>query len=91
MRYRLFWSVLLSALLVFPVIAAEPSRTDFDAVVAERCVKCHTRERIDAAISRGDNWQEIEKKMLRFGAIINPRESEVMGVFWKKPAQPAGK
>ncbi|MBW6511385.1 MAG: hypothetical protein K0A93_04595 [Desulfuromonadaceae bacterium] len=91
MKYRLLWSVLLSALFVCPVIAAEPSRTEFDAVVAERCVKCHPRERIDAAISRGDNWAEIEKKMLRFGAVINPRDSEVMGVFWKKPVQPRGK
>lgn len=84
MTRPLFLLALLAILTALPALAAEPSRAEFDEVIAARCVQCHTRERIDAAIARGDNWQEIQEKMLRFGAVINPRDKEVMGVFWNK-------
>ena len=85
MTRPLFLTLLLAALTVVPALADEPTRAEFDEVITTRCLKCHTRERIDAAIARGDNWQEIQEKMLRFGAVINPRDKEVMGVFWNKP------
>ena len=83
MRAVILFSFLLS-LSTVTATAAEPTRAEFDEIIKQRCVTCHTQERIDAAIAKGDNWPEIREKMIRFGAVLTPREVEVMGVFWNE-------
>lgn len=70
-----------------PLLAADQqiSQQDFDQVINTQCVKCHTRERIDAAIKRGDKIEEILEKMLRFGVKLNERDRSVLGTFWGQP------
>jgi hypothetical protein len=70
-----------------PVLAAEQSvsQEDFDRVINEQCVKCHTRERIDAALQKGDKLELILEKMLRFGVKLDERDRNVLGTFWGQP------
>lgn len=77
---------LLPALLVLLLAAgsvfAQGDFVEFQRILDSKCSKCHTRERIEQAIARGENFDEIMTKMLRFGAQLSDREKQVLGVFW---------
>jgi len=69
-----------------PLLAAESvNQEEFDQIINEQCVKCHTRDRIDQAIRNGDNVEAILEKMLRFGVKLNERDRNVLGTFWGEP------
>jgi len=70
-----------------PLLAAElnASQAEFDKIINEKCVRCHTRDRIDEAIKRGDKVEEILEKMIRFGVQLNERDRNVIGTFWGEP------
>ena len=61
------------------------NQAEFDAVIEQKCTICHTRERIDEALQRGDKIEEILEKMLRFGVNISERDQRVLGTFWGDP------
>lgn len=70
-----------------PLLAAEPAanQEEFNRIINEQCVKCHTRDRIDEAIRNGDNVEAILEKMLRFGVNLTERDRNVLGTFWGEP------
>ena len=51
-------------------------------IIEDRCTQCHTSERLEVAMQRGDNFAEIMTKMIRLGARIDRNEQEVLGIFW---------
>jgi len=51
-------------------------------IIQDRCTQCHTSERLEQAMQRGDNFDEIMTKMIRLGAKIDSKEQEVLGIFW---------
>ncbi|MBC7962447.1 MAG: cytochrome C [Steroidobacteraceae bacterium] len=53
-------------------------------IIARNCTKCHSRDRIDAALSAGKNMFIIQKVMEKRGAVLNAKEQEVLGIYWKK-------
>ena len=53
-------------------------------IIASNCTKCHSRDRIDAALSAGKNMLAIQKDMEKRGAVLNAKEQEVLGIYWKK-------
>jgi len=87
MTAKLAGLTLALTLAATTALAAEPRITakEFDAVIADKCVACHTRDRIDAAIKRGDKVEEILEKMLRFGVKLDERDRSVLGTFWGEP------
>ena len=53
-------------------------------VINQRCVTCHTSERIDAAMAAGKDMTQIQKLMEKKGVKLDSKEHEVLGIFWKQ-------
>lgn len=76
-------SVLMTALMLTAVCAAARIDTaEVQNIIQQRCTECHTPERLQQAMQRGDNFEEIMTKMIRLGLKIESKEQEVLGVFW---------
>jgi mono/diheme cytochrome c family protein len=92
-----FWGLLLVLCLNGSVTASEGDFVQFQKILDTKCSQCHTRVRIEDAMHRGENFNEIIEKMIRFGAQLSSQEQEVLGVFWNAPdtintaASPAGR
>ncbi len=74
---------LILALCVGNAYAVEGDFVKFQKILDDKCSQCHTRGRIEAAIQRGENLDEILQKMIRFGARLSAQEQQVLGVFWR--------
>jgi uncharacterized membrane protein len=57
------------------------------AIIGKKCTTCHTKDRIDAALSAGKDMKAIQRDMEKRGAVLNPTERDVLGIYWGK-AQP---
>ena len=53
-------------------------------VIATHCTRCHTSERIDAALKAGKDLGAIQKEMEQKGATLTTREREVLGIYWRQ-------
>jgi len=58
---------------------------DFQKVIDTRCTVCHTRERVDIAIKKRQNLEEIQQRMLEQGAVLSESDRRVLGTFWGNP------
>lgn len=54
------------------------------AIIDLRCTPCHSRDKIDIALSSGRDLSAIQKEMEKRGAKLNSNEREVLGIFWKQ-------
>ncbi len=71
-----------------PAFAQAPGDfVEFQRILNTKCSQCHTRVRIEQALQRGENLNEILQKMISFGAQLTAREKQVLGVFWKEQRQ----
>jgi len=71
----------------FPVFAQEETRgVKFRGeelkVIEEKCLVCHNRQRIDAAIKERQEMEQILRQMGKKGVILTDKEHRVMGHFW---------
>jgi uncharacterized membrane protein len=57
------------------------------AIIGKKCTTCHTKDRIDVALSAGKDMKAIQRDMEKRGATLNPSERDVLGIYWGK-AQP---
>jgi uncharacterized membrane protein len=53
-------------------------------VINKKCVTCHSSERIDAAMAAGKDMLKIQHVMEKKGALLDNKEHEVLGIFWKQ-------
>jgi len=53
-------------------------------ILESKCTACHTKDKIDLALSSGKDMNEIQKDMEKKGAILSTNEREVLGIFWKQ-------
>jgi len=53
-------------------------------VIEEKCLNCHNRERIDAAMKARRKMDRILARMEKKGVSLTDRERMVMGIYWKK-------
>ena len=53
-------------------------------VIEEKCLACHNRQRIDAAIRERREMEKIVKEMERKGAKLTEKDRSVIGHFWKQ-------
>lgn len=53
-------------------------------VIDNKCLKCHTSQRIEAALSAGKNMQMIQRRMEQKGVNLSADEQKVLGIFWKE-------
>ena len=77
----MLFALLLSSLTS---LAQQGDFVEFQRILDEKCSKCHTRVRIEQAMQRGDDLDQILKKMIRFGAQLSEKEQQVLGVFWRE-------
>jgi len=81
--------VLMTALMLTAVCAfAQSDTAEVQRIIQKHCAQCHTSERLEQAMLRGDNFDEIMSKMIRLGAKIDSKEQEVLGVFWTGQQSP---
>ncbi|PLY02965.1 MAG: hypothetical protein C0624_07290 [Desulfuromonas sp.] len=66
-----------------PITAREAEA--FERIIKQRCLLCHTRERIDDAIERRLPFEPIEKMMRARGASLTPDEQQTLQIFWGQP------
>lgn len=52
-------------------------------VIDNKCVSCHTSQRIEQALAAGKNMQEIQHRMEQKGVKLTANEQTVLGIFWK--------
>ncbi|HBA90079.1 MAG TPA: cytochrome C [Geobacter sp.] len=58
-------------------------------VIDNKCVKCHSSQRIEEAIAAGKNMQQIQQRMEQKGVKLTADEQQVLGIFWKEsPLKP---
>jgi len=60
------------------------------AIIGKKCTSCHTKDRIDAALSAGKDMKAIQRDMEKRGVVLSPNERDVLGIYWGK-AQPLKK
>ncbi|WP_144400106.1 hypothetical protein [Geobacter pickeringii] len=61
-------------------------------VLDEKCVACHNRQRIEAAVRERKDMEQITRRMEQKGAKLSEGDRSVLGVFWKQnPFKGAGK
>ncbi|HIJ88208.1 MAG TPA: cytochrome C [Desulfuromonadales bacterium] len=53
-------------------------------IIEKKCTACHSKDKIDVALSTGKDMNEIQKNMEKKGVKLNSNESEVLGIFWKQ-------
>lgn len=58
---------------------------EFQQTIEQRCAICHTRERVDAAISEQVDLDELMQQMIERGAVLSDRDKKVLGTFWGSP------
>ena len=54
------------------------------AIIGKKCTACHSRDKIDIALSSGRDMSAIQKDMEKRGAQLSSNEGEVLGIFWKQ-------
>lgn len=72
-------------------LAAEPpDYIEFQKVLDDKCSRCHSRTRVDQAMAEHRDLLEIQQRMVKHGAVLDSREQQVLGVFFRgyevKPA-----
>lgn len=54
------------------------------AVIDKKCTTCHSKDKIDVALSSGRDMKAIQKEMEIKGVKLNSNEQEVLGIFWQQ-------
>ncbi len=53
-------------------------------VIEEKCLVCHNRQRIDAAIKEQKDMDKVMRRMEKKGVVVTDKERQVMGHFWRQ-------
>jgi hypothetical protein len=59
-------------------------------VIEEKCLVCHNRQRIDAAIKERKDMERVMSRMEKKGVVVTEKERRVIGHFWQQPFKPKG-
>ena len=62
-----------------------PANDEFQETIESRCTICHTRGRVDEAIQKDAELDELLQRMIERGAILSDRDQKVLGTFWGSP------
>lgn len=52
-------------------------------VIDNKCVSCHSAQRIEQALATGKDMQSIQHRMEQKGVKLTADEQTVLGIFWK--------
>jgi len=84
---NIFFSILLATVTASPALAQEDVRgvklrNEGPKVIEEKCLVCHNRQRIDAAVKERREMDQILRRMGKKGVVVTEKERRVMGHFW---------
>ena len=84
---NIFFSILLATVTASPTLAQEDVRgvklrNEGPKVIEEKCLVCHNRQRIDAAVKERREMDQILRRMGKKGVVVTEKERRVMGHFW---------
>lgn len=94
MKPFLLTMLLLLAASSLTLAAEDANYIEFQKILDSKCSRCHARARVDQAMADHRDMLEIQQRMIDHGAELNPRERQVLGIFFrsqdvqKKPAKP---
>ncbi|HEY3307946.1 MAG TPA: hypothetical protein VGJ93_05790 [Desulfuromonadaceae bacterium] len=54
------------------------------SIIKEKCTRCHSSQRIDAAFSAKKDMLKIQQEMEKKGARLSDKERNVMGIYWSQ-------
>lgn len=54
------------------------------SVIEEKCLVCHNRQRIDAAVRQRKDMEQIMRRMEKKGAVVTEKDRQVIGHFWRQ-------
>ncbi len=75
--------LLLLAASSLTLAAEDANYIEFQKILDSKCSRCHTRSRVDQAMADHRDMLEIQQRMISHGAELNPRERQVLGVFFR--------
>ena len=55
-----------------------------EAILDKKCTVCHSKDKINIALSSGKDMNAIQKQMEKKGAHLTSNERDVLGIFWKQ-------
>jgi hypothetical protein len=84
---HIFFSILLATAAASPALAQEDVRgvklrDEGPRVIEEKCLACHNRQRIEAAVKERREMDQILRRMGKKGVVLSEKERRVMGHFW---------
>jgi hypothetical protein len=53
-------------------------------IIDEKCLGCHNRQKIDAAVKQRKNMEKIMRQMEEKGATLTEADRQVLGHFWQQ-------
>jgi len=65
-------------------LVKKSNATKAHSIIDKKCTTCHSKEKIDLALSSGKDMNQIQKEMVNKGAKLSSNEQEVLGIFWKQ-------
>ena len=60
---------------------------EFQETIEGRCTSCHSRDRVDKALGKGEELDSLLQRMIERGAVFNERDRSVLGTFWGSPSK----
>ena len=59
-------------------------RRQGNRVIDEKCLACHNRQKIEAAVKERKNMEAITRRMEKKGVALSDRDRQVLGHFWQQ-------
>lgn len=53
-------------------------------IIDKKCTSCHSKDKVEKALSSGQDMAKIQKQMEKRGVKLSASEQEVLGIFWKQ-------
>lgn len=53
-------------------------------IIDEKCLGCHNRQKINAAVKQRKNMEKIVTQMETKGAVLTDADRQVLGHFWQQ-------
>lgn len=59
-------------------------RQQGNKVIDEKCLACHNRQKIEAALKARKNMEKITQRMEKKGVVLSDTDRQVLGHFWQQ-------
>ena len=82
-KILLIMALILVASATTAVATETANYIEFQKVLDDKCSKCHSRTRVDQAMTEHRDLLAIQERMIEHGAKLDTREKQVLGIFFR--------